>query len=669
MLAILCIPIASAMAAAGNGGTDLTQLSLEDLANVEVTSVSRKAERLVDAAAAIYVISGEEIRRSGYTTVADALRLAPGVQVAQIDASKWAITARGFAGSFANKLLVLIDGRSVYTPLFSGVYWDIQDVPVDEIERIEVIRGPGATLWGANAVNGVINIITKSARHTRGGLVRGAVGNYESALGYLRWGGSLGENAWWRVFGSHADKAHSIDTFDVDVGDGWNMTRGGLRLDWQPNQNHELSFVGSVHDGSVGVEYTFPRLTHPWADEVCGQTELVGMSVVGHWIHRYGRQASYALQVNYDWQRRQDVFFGERRHNFEIDGQHQLSVSSRLDFIWGLAYRLTADTILDTEYAWTEPGLEAKTSDILSAFGQLEISLVHNLLRATVGSKFEHNDFTGLEIQPNGRLLFTPHRNHSLWAAISRAVRTPSRVESDGHVAAYSLPPDGGGNPFALVPLLVRLEGNPAFAGEELVATELGYRTQLQQSVTVDAALYYNRYRNLRFLKAGFPHVVAGSPAYALMPLQLTNDAEGYTYGGELAVDWAPPSKLLVRAAYSYLEMKIDAPEAQLASDIPGEYVGNSPHHQFMVRASVTPRRDVDIDAVGRYVSELPGQDVSAYVSADARVAWRPLQELEIGLAGRNLLQAAHREYNPEMSRLAIQRSRGFYLSVTWTVR
>ena len=451
---------------------DLTKLSLEELMDIEVTLVSRKKEKLFETAAAAFVLTQEDIRRSGVTSIAEALRLVPGMVVARIDANKWAVSARGFNGRFAQKLLVLIDGRSAYTPLFSGVFWEVQDVLLEDVERIEVIRGPGATLWGSNAVNGVINIATRSAQDSQGGMAVVGGGTEERAVGQLRYGGRLGEDAYYRVYGKYFDRDAFVDAEGQDGADEWHMARGGLRLDWQADERNTLTTQGDIYGGGTGQRYRFAALEPPYQRVVDDETQRAGGNILVRWEHLNSAKSDLALQVYYDRTEWDDVLMQEIRDTYDVDFQHRFALSARQEVVWGWGYRHTRDATRGGFEFSLEPA--RRGVNFFSFFAQDNIALTDRKLRLIAGGKFEYNDYTGFEYQPNARLLWTPQPEQTAWAAVSRAVRLPSRADDDVRLAFLTLPP--GTILDNTLPAMVVGMGDRQMKAEKLHAFEAGYR-------------------------------------------------------------------------------------------------------------------------------------------------------------------------------------------------
>jgi iron complex outermembrane receptor protein len=534
---------------------DLTQLSLEDLMDIEITSVAKKAQKLSEAPAAVFVITNDDLRRSGVTSIPEALRMVPGLQVARIDANKWAITPRGFNGRFSNKLLVMMDGRSVYTPLFSGVYWDMKDTLLEDVDRIEVIRGPGAALWGANAVNGVINIITKRSEDTQGGLVVAGAGTEERGFGAVRYGGKLGQDNYCRVYAKYLNRDSGVFPSGEDGADEWDVLRAGFRMDWQGSGPDALTLQGDIYDGGAGVmavTKSFDPHAPPTFDEDEG---ISGANLLGRWKHTVSDTSEIALQVYYDRTERNGIILDQIHDTFDLDLQQQFALGKRQEIVWGLGYRFVSDNIDNTFYGSWDP--DSRDDDLYSGFVQDDITLIKDRLRLTLGSKFEHNDYTGSEIQPNGRLMWTLQEGHSIWAAVSRAVRTPSRTEEDGRLNTTVLPPG------SLLPLfpgygVVSLFGDGNYESEELLAYELGYRVLPTDQFSVDIAAFYNDYSNLRTLEPGNPSLeVSPSPTHLVFPFTADNKMDGETYGVEVAADWRASDWWRIHASYTYLQIQL----------------------------------------------------------------------------------------------------------------
>jgi iron complex outermembrane receptor protein len=642
---------------------DLTQLSLEDLMRIEVTSVSKKGEQLSDAPAAIFVITQEDIRRSGVTSIPEALRMAPGVEVARIDANKWAISARGFNSRFATKLLVLMDGRSVYSPVFSGVWWDAQDTLLEDIDRIEVIRGPGATLWGANAVNGVINIITKKAGETLGGLATVGAGTEEKGFGSFRYGLKLGEHTDARAYAKYFNRDASITRSGAEAADDWDQFRTGFRLDHEPSRQNNFTLQGDYYRGSSGSINEVSTLVPPYSRSFLEKPDLAGGNILGRWKHAPSDTSEFTLQAYYDRTERQDSLAAEDRDTGDLDFQHRFKWIGGQEIIWGLGYRLTRDNIKNTDLRTINPS--SRTDQLFSAFIQDDIMIIEDRLRWVIGSKFEHNDYTGFEVQPSTRMIWTPSKDQSVWGAVSRSVRTPSRAEQTVTTNVAVIPPGQGSNRGPL-PIQVRLTGDSSFQSEELTSYELGYRLRPIERLTFDLAGYYNRHNKLRNTNdvPNSPPTRAfnGGQPYLQSTLALNNTLSLDIYGVELALEWQLLDWWRIKGSYTYAEMKNDQnrpfAEAQNLS---------IPRHQFSVRSSMNLGKNSEADAWLRYVDEFDNGGVPSYFTLDLRLSWRPIRNLELTLVGQNLLENRHQEFRPEQfSTQVYEVERGVYGKLTW---
>ena len=643
---------------------DVTAMSMEDLMNLQVTSVSKHTQKVADAAAAIFVITQEDIRRSGATSIPEALRLVPGLEVARIDQNKWAIGSRGFNGRFDNKLLVLIDGRSVYTPLFSGVYWNVEDVMLEDVDRIEVIRGPGATLWGANAVDGVINVITKKAKSTQSAVVTAGAGTEERAAGGVRYGGKLGDNTYYRAYTKYFDWGPSAYPSGMTAHDGWDALRGGFRADWTPAGANSLTLQGDIYRTRFDETLTVASLSAPYSNTFPNDGKYSGGNILGRWNHA-SEGSSMSLQMYYDNTTITDhSLFGDHQNILDIDFQHGFHVGDSQQFVWGVGYR----SIRDKNDASFTVSLKPNqvTLNQFSTFIQDEISLADNRLQITLGSKFERNEFTGFEIEPNARLLWNLTPNQSIWTAVSRAVRTPALTEEGLRLNSQVIPPGTPANPTPL-PAVVAVFGSQQFNSEDLLAYELGYRVQATSSVSLDIATFYNNYSNLRSAEPGAPFV-EGSPAPTdiVIPFVAGNKMSGGTYGVELFADWKVIPKWRLVGSYSYLQMDIHK-NRDSQDPTPDNPNGSSPRHQWYLRSSIDLPKHFEQDTTLRFVDQLPGLNVPSYYSLDAHLGWRPVTKLEISIGGQNLLNNWHFEFMPDFvntSPTVVKRS--IFGSITW---
>lgn len=632
--------------------TDLTEIPLETLMELKVTSVSKKSQPITNAAAAVFVITQEDIRRSGVTNIADALRMAPGVQVARIDSNKWAISSRGFNGRFSNKLLVLMDGRSLYTPYFIGVYWEIQDTLLDDIDRIEVIRGPGAALWGANAVNGVINIITKSAENSKGALLTAGGGSYEKAFGAARIGTAIGEKTNFRMYAKYQQRDSLVFESGAGSKDAWHTTQGGFRLDAQPTLRDTLTFQGDYYDGRLAETYRLydhPSIsTAPYVRDVHANTAVSGGNILSRWKRTVSETNSLSLQLYYDHTERDMLVSPQIFNTIDIDFQHRFSPVTDQDIVWGVGFRHNQYELKNT------PTLSFNTTnvnnEIFSAFLHDEIALIPSKISLIIGSRFEYNDYSGFSYQPNGRLLWSVTPHNSLWGSVSRAVRSSTKSEQDINynyrTLAPSTPPD---NPTPN-PLRLEINGNPDFKSEELLAYEIGYRTEVMPLLSFDVALYYNVYKNLRVITP-YGFYTEGSPLYGVKQYMLSNDMHGRAIGVEVAADWTPLDWWRLQAAYSYQNIKMHLEGTSEDEINKGNAEGDTPQHQVSLRSGIDIGRQVTLDLWLRgtdRLASIDGISIPGYLTMDVRVAWKPVKNLEFSLVGQNLFQNQHKEFIPE---------------------
>ncbi len=643
---------------ANSNQDDLLELSVEDLLNVEVISVSKKAKSLNDSPAAIFVISQDDINRIGATSIPEALRLAPGIDVARIDSNKWAVSARGFNGRFANKLLVLIDGRNTYTRAFAGVYWENQDVMLEDVERIEVIRGPGATLWGANAVNGVINIITKHSADTQGGLLASGVGTEEQGFGALRYGTKLNADTTARVYVKGYGRDESTTQSGERAEDDWDKVQGGFRMDSQLSLQDSLTIQGDAYSSDINQNITFPLTAHPYQKTIDENIDSFGGNLLMRHQHTFSSTSDYSLQVFYDFYQRDEFFSKESRHSLDLDFHHRFNLLEWNDVVWGLGYRYNHDDFVSSVIATVNP--DSRNDQIFSAFIQDEITILDDSLWFTIGSKFEHNDYSGFEIQPTARLMWIPHQQHRLWGAVSRAVRTPSRLEHDMGLLQKVIPPQSAMSP-AIV-LRLQDDGGKKFDSEEVLSYEIGYRTTFIDDVSIDVTAFHNDYKKLRSGFLGTP-VFTGS--YVEQPIFLKNGYSAHTYGFEIATVWQMVDWWRWDANYSFIKTEYSHQDAI-------DELGMGPQQRVSLRSVISPRKDVDVDVLFRYVDENIAASgfgtafIKDYVSLDIRLAWRPIKDIELSLVGQNLLAEQHLEYRQEFLIQDTSIDRGVYGKLVW---
>jgi iron complex outermembrane receptor protein len=620
--------------------TDLTNTSLEDLMNIEVTSVSKKEEKLFRTAAAVYVITQEDIRRSGLMSLPELLRLVPGLQVARIDGSKWAISARGFNGRLANKLLVLVDGRSVYSPETSGVYWEVQDLPLEDIERIEVIRGPGGTLWGANAVNGVINIITKSTQDTTGGVVTAGAGSEERGFGSIRYGANLGSNASYRVYGKYFNRAELVDAAGREAKDAQQQGRVGGRIEWQPSERDELTMEGDFYRTSLHENPTAVSLADPFAPPTNRPGEFSGGHIMGRWARTSSKTSDTSLQIYYDSFSRNLFELTDHIATFDIDFQHHQALGARQDLVWGVGYRRVSHQANGNSSSPIQFNPQAKGVNLFSGFAQDEITVVKDRLRLILGVKLEHNYLSGFEAQPSVRLSWTPSRRQTVWAAGSRAVRTPSRSQQDMRVNFQAFPGPGG------LPVIAVVLGSTNPKSEVLRAYEIGYRVQPHRRFSLDVATFYNVYDRLISFEPGLPFFEADPPLVRLVvPTYYGNLMSGETYGLEASANLDISRRWKLRGSYSFLREQLH-PDITSRDTVSEAAEGDNPRHQFQLHSYLKFSRNVDFDTSLYRVSSLKGQLVAGYTRIDSALSWHLGENVEASGGVQNLLDKRHAEFN-----------------------
>lgn len=618
------------MAALAEHG-NLADFSLEELATVRLTSVSKRPERLNDAPASVYVIGNEEIRRSGFATLPEVLRLAPNLQVARVDARNYAISARGFNNTLENKLLVMIDGRTVYSPLFSGVYWDAQDVVLEDVERIEVISGPGGTLWGANAVNGVINIITRSAADTLGSLVV-AGGSKDEREGTVRYGGHLGNGSAYRVYGKHAQNDDPHSGRGSQRATGWQRRQTGFRID-NGDVEQGVTVQGDAYDGALHQAGT-------------ADIGIRGANLLGRINRHLGTDSHLSFQAYWDHtERAQSNAFVEHLNTVDLQVQHALRFASVHALVWGAGYRIAFDQVRnDVAFAFL-PG--NRTLHSANVFLQDEVALADKL-RLTAGLKLESNYYTGLEWLPTVRLSWKANPEQLLWSAVSRAVRTPSRIDRDFH--SPSTPPVVNGVPqFAI-------GGGPDFISEVVDTVELGYRAQPLPNMTFSATVFTGRYSRLRTLEAN-----SGGPGIVFL-----NGSEGRTTGLETWGAWQARRDLRLSAGLVTQRIRTAALPGRVDLLPGGMLASVDPSHYWSVRASYDISAGQELDVLMRGSSTLDNPAVPAYTTLDLRYGWKMRPDLELSVVAQNLFDRSHREYGSAIG--GSEFDRAAYVKLAWTL-
>ncbi|HRG37282.1 MAG TPA: TonB-dependent receptor [Bacteroidia bacterium] len=639
ILLVLLMAYSSPILAFGQTDTilsveNLKNLSLEELMNIQVFSVSKSAEKLTEVASAVQVITSEDIRRSGVTTLPEALRLAQNLQVAKVNASQWAISARGFNNVLASKLLVMIDGRVVYTPLYAGVFWDVQNVLLEDVDRIEVISGPGGALWGANAVNGVINIITKNSKKTQGLFIEAGSGNQKPWFGNLRYGGKIGDNIHYRIYGTAFKEASTLlanptKSDSTDGKDEWSIGQTGFRIDWQASSKDVLTLQSDFYDG-------YPNPDGKAASAVVA----MGGNALARWTHTFSEKSDLTVHAYYDnaWRDFRNGFT-ENLKTYDLDAQYRFQLGKRQEIVWGGNLRLIDHKTTSLPLFYLDP--ERKLLHIYSTFLQDKITILKEKLHLTLGCKFEHNVYTGMEYAPSARVAYTlPKRNNTIWASASRAVRTPSRIDKEFNL--YLFPG---------FPIIVGSD----FRAETVWAYELGWRSQFSDNFSFSASTFYNVYDKLRSAEP--------SPTPTTFPFKIGNGVEGNTYGVELATTFQPLSWWRIKGGYTFLEKKLKVkPDSKDLNK--GTVESDDPNNQFLIQSTFDFPKQIESGFVLRYVDVLTNKYVPSYFGLDIQIGWKFTKWLQISVVGQNLLDDHHPEFVPS-SPSPREITRSFYGKIT----
>ncbi|SFK90648.1 iron complex outermembrane recepter protein [Nitrosomonas aestuarii] len=614
--------------------TDVYSLDLEQLMNVEVTTVSKKSQTLMKTAAAVHVISNDDIRRSGATSLPEVLRGVPGVQVAQVDANKWAVSIRGFNDRFANKLLVMVDGRSVYTPLLTGVFWNMQDMLLEDIDRIEVIRGPGGAVWGANAVNGVINIITKSADQTQGTQITFLGGSQEKNLS-ARYGAKLNDQTSFRLFAKGKHVENFYDTQQYQANDQWRNFLTGFRVDSEFDANNQWMLQGNYKVGTadqLGITEFLSR------NAIANQIDYQSGDILFRWTNQQSENNKWRFQAYYDYFSRNSLNVTHEVNTLDIDIQNQLKLLDKHDVVWGLGYRAVFDN-LESSYIFTFDPKQRYTRTF-SAFVQDDIQLAESV-RFTLGSKIEHNSYTGFEFQPNARLLWEINERNSVWTAASRAVRIPSRSDTDVRVNLETIP---SRNPF-IPPTLISAFGNKNLNSEKVYAFELGYRSQLMQTFTLDTALFYNYYDDLVDFDVSFAGIEQQPvPVHLLVANTFANRMTASTYGAEIITKWQVTNFWQLTSSYSWFKLDAQLKTVGLTDTLFSKE-NSDPNHQFSVRSNIQLPYNLEFNSMFYYTDRLRAHNVSDQARLDLRLAWSPTPDLELSVVAQNITNKQHQEF------------------------
>ncbi len=665
LIFVLVLSTAAELIAGGTADPDnpanLKNLSLEQLSRIEVTTPSKKPEAAFRSPIAIYVITGEDIRRSGATSIPEALRLAPGVEVQRIDSNRWSIGIRGFGTRLTRSVLVIIDGRTVYTTLFAGTYWEAQDTDMLDIDRIEVIRGPGGVIWGPNAVDGVINVITKSSKDTQGLLVSALGGNVNLGNVTARYGGGNGKDFSYRVYAKAFAEAHEYHS-DHNNYDAWRSAQAGFRAQWSEGQRGDFTLEGDGYIEKAGEGEGAVSYTPPYSQTLYGNEYVSGGNILGRWQRTFSPDNDIQVQAYIDRTNHREVNLADYRTTYDVDYLQRVKPDSRQQISFGLGARVIpiSNPIVVSGLTFTPMH---RTDELYTAFFQDEIALVPERLTLTVGTKLLHTNFTEFEPEPSARLAWTPSHNQTVWASFTHAVRTPSDAEENFTLSGYIGPTPVGLQAFAaFLP-------NPNFAPEQLNGYEVGYRRLFGKNVLVDFAGFLNHYHDLfdeELIADTFSLSDTPAPPHLQLPAQFRNGLLGHSTGFEIAPEWRPAKFWRLRGSYSYLDLILQrSPSSGDIGTIPG-IEGGSPKHQVIAQSAFDFGKKLQLDASYRYMSALWGLGIPDYSTADARFAWRFRPGLELSLTGQNLLQSHHVEYPADAGpNVAIERSA--FLQLIWT--
>ncbi|WP_236631527.1 TonB-dependent receptor plug domain-containing protein [Endozoicomonas numazuensis] len=680
-----CIFASSQSIAEPQEEEDLFDLSLEELISMEipdVTSVSRKKQRLMDSAAAIYVITNEDLQRTGVTSIPEALRMVPGMQVAKLNANTWSISTRGFNYIFANKLLVLIDGRTVYSPLFSGVNWDVQDTMMEDIDRIEVIRGPGAALWGANAVNGVINIITKKAADTQGNLLSVGAGTEEKAFGAFRHGGEFGETGFYRVYVKAFERDGQVNAEGQDTADDWKMRRAGFKSEWKTTPDSEMTVQGELYEGTTRPPLRLLDKSQPTNPQLLNGFIVNGLSrdqrggnIGANWKRTLSDTHDYSFRAIYDNYQNFDYRIAEKRDTVDFEFQHYSQLWGKHDLVWGLGYRATWYEVKNTSYMYLLEGKDSKQTELFSAFIQDDITL-NDQWTFTLSSRFEHNSFTGNEVQPNARLTWKPTENRTFWAALSRALKTPSISETALQTDGITI--ESSGDVAYVIPIM----GNPDLESEKLTALEIGYREQFGNSFRLDITTFYSQYEDIiayvdiNRCPNGNPTMSFGQlqnfcpyPGLVQIPTTLINGLDVKTYGLEVIADWQAKDWWKLQFTYSWLQTDAIPNRSSTSFLKSNERIVEelSAPHTANIRSTMNLPNQWYFDFWVRYMDELKNAKIGAHTSLDIRLAKKYSENLEFSLVGQNLFRNHHREFYESLSGMApTETQESWYAQIRW---
>lgn len=638
---------------------DLTSIGLRELMNLDlkVTTATRRKQKVSKTAAALYVITKDDIRRSGARHVAEALRLAPGVEVARIDSNTWAVSIRGINQTFSDLLLVLIDGRIVYTPLFSGTFWETLPVDVNDVERIEVIRGPGASVWGSNAVNGVINIVTKSALSSESARVEVGGGSHERYFHSTAKTTELGEKTAIKLTHQFSSRAENKLESGGRAQDDWSIATGGIRLDSELNAREELTVIADGYYQEEFYPAVAPSFDPPYIDSssFAGENYNSGANSSLRYKNQLSEDEELRLNTDYIYEKRNSSVLGLRRHSIQGEAIYDRQLFEHTTATSGLGMNWYTDDTAGNFIETLDP--ESRTTQLYHGFLQLQHHLFDDSVHLLVGTKLEHNDYSGFEVMPTGRLVVEPNDSSSVWFSYSRAASTPGRAFDDTLLPVQFIPGSAGGPD-----TLVTVEGSNDIESMLLDAYEMGYRKQLSHSFFADIAVFYFDYSQLQGLHMGPPRsgpFLGEAPDATIVPLVFGNRYDAWSYGGELSLDYAPEDQFNLSLFYSYLNLNVSGSDSTLDSEVLLKE-GNSPEHSAGLRASFMPLPDVEIDSSLRYVDSLKFGEIPGYWELDARLAYTLDDQTELALVGRDLLHNNHIENQGSIfspPRIEIERS------------
>ena len=661
-LLFLCVPASAQKDAQGTGSNvDLTTMNIEDLMNVKVTSVSRTEEKLSRTASAVFVIGPEDIRGSGALNIPDLLRMVPGVDVAQVSSNTWAIGVRGFNGRFSDKLLVLLDGRAVYTPTFGGVFWDVLNLPLEDIERIEVIRGPGGSVWGANAVDGVINIITRKADETQGGLVTAGGGSPDQGFGTVQYGGSLGQKTDYRIYTKYQNEDHTPNSAGLNGGDAWHLLTGGFRTDTSLSANDTLVVQGNLYSGEENIPATqLVSISSPGPQFTDTPANLSGGYIQSVWNHTFSARTGTTLEVSYDTYQRNDAL-REGRKTFNADFQHHFQWGDRQNILWGLGVQYTSSHSDGDFFVSLNP--PAASNSLFNSFVQDEIALVPDRLYLTVGAKLEHNYYTGWAAMPSARVAWLINAWHMLWAAYSRPIHTPDETDIALRSNVSEFPGPGG------LPTLVEITGNPNYGNETMTAYELGYRTSVSRKLSIDFAAYYDDYTHLQTIEPGAPFLESTPvPLHLVLPLTYENLLYGEAHGLEISTNWKVTNRWSISPGYAFEEIHMHTEPTSQDTTSAALDEGSSPRHSAQLRSRVDLSYGLEWNASIYFVDRLAALAIPSYTRVDTQLTWKWGERGTFSVVGQNLQKNSHFEFQDFLHSInANQAKRSAYAVVRWS--